>query len=279
MAKKFENIIIASDIDGTYLGLGSRIVPRNDEAIAYFKENGGSFTIATGRIPAHTLIAVPHIASLCNLPVVTVNGACLYDFKNGVELEAHPTPSELAVDLARFVKNAFPDVGVRASTDSYMIAADTDNPLIARDLSRLTSDFNKIVPFDGWCEYRILKLAARGDAEQLTHVREALRKRYEGVLEISRSSASMLDIQLVGMTKASLLQKLVKREFTDKGKSAVLCTVGDYDNDIEMHSVADISACPENASENVKSICKLHLCHHDKGVIADLVEYLDNSIR
>ncbi len=31
--KRFENIIIATDLDGTFLGSGSRIVPENIEAV------------------------------------------------------------------------------------------------------------------------------------------------------------------------------------------------------------------------------------------------------
>ena len=50
--KKFENYIIVSDIDGTFLGKEGRMVPRNLEAIEYFKSEGGIFTFITGRIAA-----------------------------------------------------------------------------------------------------------------------------------------------------------------------------------------------------------------------------------
>jgi len=46
---KFDKVIIVSDIDGTFLGKNGRIVPENIEAIEYFKREGGSFTVATGR--------------------------------------------------------------------------------------------------------------------------------------------------------------------------------------------------------------------------------------
>ena len=45
--KKFEGILIASDWDGT-LCLGS-VTQKNIDAIKYFQENGGKFTICSGR--------------------------------------------------------------------------------------------------------------------------------------------------------------------------------------------------------------------------------------
>ena len=67
---KFENIIIVSDIDGTFLGKGGRLVPENLEAIEYFKKEGGSFTVATGR--EHFLVppSIPEIASIINIPMI-----------------------------------------------------------------------------------------------------------------------------------------------------------------------------------------------------------------
>jgi hydroxymethylpyrimidine pyrophosphatase-like HAD family hydrolase len=42
-----------------------------------------------------------------------------------------------------------------------------------------------------------------------------------------------------------------------------------------MLRLADISACPSNANDNVKAICKHCLCSNDEGVIADLIDLLD----
>ena len=51
---KFENIVIASDLDGTYFATGTKLVERNLERVRYFCENGGHFTFATGRLPIFT---------------------------------------------------------------------------------------------------------------------------------------------------------------------------------------------------------------------------------
>ena len=47
--KKFEGILITTDLDGTLLN-DEHIIPKeNLDAIEYFKENGGYFTFITGR--------------------------------------------------------------------------------------------------------------------------------------------------------------------------------------------------------------------------------------
>ena len=76
---KFDNIIIVSDIDGTFLGKGSRMVDRNLEAIRYFQREGGCFTIATGREIMNIPSVIPCIAEICNIPVIACNGACIWD--------------------------------------------------------------------------------------------------------------------------------------------------------------------------------------------------------
>ena len=41
--KKFENTVIVTDIDGTFIDARERLVERNMTAIEYFKANGGYF--------------------------------------------------------------------------------------------------------------------------------------------------------------------------------------------------------------------------------------------
>ena len=46
---KYDQIVIVSDIDGTFLGTGGQLVARNLAAIEAFKREGGRFTLATRR--------------------------------------------------------------------------------------------------------------------------------------------------------------------------------------------------------------------------------------
>ena len=81
MAKKFENIFIASDLDGTYFNMKSQIVDRNVEKVKYFCENGGHFTVCTGRG------SLSLINDLCgielDIPLLVYNGMAFCDVKTG----------------------------------------------------------------------------------------------------------------------------------------------------------------------------------------------------
>lgn len=69
--------LLVSDLDGTLLDSKQQISAENLEAISTFKENGGIFTIATGRMEK---AAIPYIEQLgINIPVILYNGAIIYD--------------------------------------------------------------------------------------------------------------------------------------------------------------------------------------------------------
>ena len=50
---KFDGILIATDWDGTFFS-NNQLFDKNLEAIRYFQDNGGSFTLCSGR--AHSFL-------------------------------------------------------------------------------------------------------------------------------------------------------------------------------------------------------------------------------
>ena len=75
--KKFEDIYIASDIDGTFLWECSYANPKNAEAVKYFTANGGHFAFSTGRNRFDTARVLPEWRELCNMPCIFCNGSML----------------------------------------------------------------------------------------------------------------------------------------------------------------------------------------------------------
>ena len=93
-------------------------------------------------------------------------------------------------------------------------------------------------------------------------------------IEVTTSAPTLLELLPKGATKGQALKKL-KALYPDR---LAVC-VGDYCNDLDMLQAADIPACPENALDEIKDICKIHLCHHRDGCIADLIYKLDSSAK
>ena len=109
--KKFEGILICTDLDGTLLNSRHTVSRENREAIEYFKAEGGLFTFITGRMPYYAVDAYnavePNVAFGC------VNGGGLYDGEgrligivnakivdDGVENIGYAIPSNIAVSIA-----------------------------------------------------------------------------------------------------------------------------------------------------------------------------------
>ena len=272
MGGKFRSVLIASDMDGTFLRQDGSVPPRNERAIRYFTENGGSFTFATGRSVTQLLQAVPSAAQLCNVPVVTCNGASLYDLKAARELERTLIPFEIATELNLFLEESGESVGMRLGTDGAFYYNVLNNPYIRQDAEQWGEGADPIRAVSEWHRYPIYKIALRGAAEALGRLRPLLEKRFEGRLSITQSVDTLVDIQGAGCSKAELLVRFV-REYFDRPMT--ICAAGDYDNDLEMLSMADLACCPSNALPCVKAVCKKEFCSCDEGVIADIIDYLD----
>ena len=111
---KFKGVLIASDLDGTLLSSDHLTVSKeNLEAIAYFRKNGGTFTVATGRPP---LSAKELLKGLnFDVPVVLLNGAIIYDMEKDAVLVGNNLPVE-ALDFSLDLINNFNEVGCEIFT-------------------------------------------------------------------------------------------------------------------------------------------------------------------
>lgn len=272
---KFENIVIASDIDGTFLGNGSKTIPRNIEKVKYFCDNGGHFTFATGRLPIFMRKSLPYAKDIVNMPAVTGNGTCLYDFKNGKSKKDHLLTYENCLELVHFCKQLTQNIGVRGTTSDGFVITDLENEYECKEYNALPDFMNKrVYPVDNWNLFDIYKINVMGDSETLKELYPIFIEKFSDKMNVSRAGYSAIEVMPFGTSKAVMLKSVVEDMF---GKDVILCTVGDHDNDLEMHSIANFPVCPENANDNVKKICKLCLCDNNHGVVADLIDYLDKN--
>ncbi len=124
----FDGILLLSDLDGTLLNRKKTIPERNLEAIRRFTARGGRFTIATGRCP-RSAERIAEAAGV-NSPVVTLNGAVVYDFQADRAASQVVLPSSYP-EIVRRVHAAFPHIGVQVYIGSWIYVANTD-PIVER---------------------------------------------------------------------------------------------------------------------------------------------------
>ena len=94
----YNGFLILTDIDGTLTPRAGEVSKENADAIEYFKENGGLFTFATGRMPDY-LSRFPFRA---NAPIVTTNGTLVCDGE-GNTLWEKTMPAEECTEVLRHV--------------------------------------------------------------------------------------------------------------------------------------------------------------------------------
>ena len=279
--KKFENIVIASDLDGTFFGKGARIIDRNLHAVKYFTNNGGHFAVASGRTPAHILFAFPEIGQYVNMPCVTCNGAVIADFSDNSKHVVKKMDRELVLEFNEFLRSISSVAAVRFCSkeiDYIYTPEDALSEFYSKEIENIKAkEFDSeyvISEPETWGDLCIYQAVVKSDRDDIERIREALKERFHGRLYITQSGRSLLDIQCDGVTKGNTLRQIVS---SNLGKKTIY-TCGDYLNDLGLHASGDVSVCPANAHEEIKAICSLCLCSNEDGVIADLVEYLDKEL-
>ena len=105
----YSDVLLTADYDRTLTAPDSTIPQRNVEAICYFMENGGAFTVNTGRsVP----MARPFLDKVpVNAPLLLYNGSAAYDVQTGKFLFYHEIPLDLW-QTVRTCMELFPDMTV-----------------------------------------------------------------------------------------------------------------------------------------------------------------------
>ena len=150
--KKFENILIASDIDGTLL-FQNEIHPRNFEKLRYFCENGGHFALSTGRNHMDIFAIMQNIGEYVNMPCILCNGSYLYDVEKDEILNPQYVNGEKLMEFVLRIRRDFMEkAGFRASFADGFLVADDDTYILDRlrdfrlahlAIKRPLSDFGK----------------------------------------------------------------------------------------------------------------------------------------
>ena len=78
---KFDGYLICTDCDGTLTNSQGQLSDENAAAIRYFQQEGGLFTISTGRFPKHVLNFKDKFWPNCYQ--VVGNGTTIFDADTG----------------------------------------------------------------------------------------------------------------------------------------------------------------------------------------------------
>ena len=105
----FSDVLLTVDYDRTLTATDSTIPERNLTAIRYFIENGGAFTVNTGRSLPMTRVFRDIVP--VNAPLLLYNGSAAYDTTGKQLTFAHDIPMDLW-ETVRECRKLFPDLTV-----------------------------------------------------------------------------------------------------------------------------------------------------------------------
>jgi len=248
----FSDILLTVDFDRTMTGPDARIPERNIAAIRFFMENGGAFTINTGRSLPMTKVFRDIVP--VNVPLLLYNGSAAYDTEAGRILEEKP----IALDQARTIRRAmalFPDMTVEIQgLDAHYIFE--ENPAWDAFSEGNSCSWGHAKPEDDLGPFLKFSLYGRLDCadvsalyqytpEEIARFDEAeqqCRDYFGDFCEVFRAAPKILDIHARGVSKANAARALQRK----LGRRILVC-VGDGENDVSMLDEADFAFCPCDA--------------------------------
>lgn len=254
----YNGYLILTDIDGTLTPRAGEVTKENTDAIEYFKENGGLFTFATGRIPEY-LSRFPFRA---NAPIVTTNGTLMCD-GDGNTLWKKTMPVEDCKEVLRHI------VENHAGVKTVQRCFEGEEELKIEFLPPMES----LASFEDGCPtYKTVFICET--EEDALRLMEDLIDRYSERFSYDRSWPVGLEMHHKHSGKGEcvkILRQMLPQIHT-------IITAGDYENDLTMLREADIGCAVANAIPAVKEAADRIIVHCDEHAIAHIIYDLIPSL-
>lgn len=266
---KFDGVLFASDYDDTLYNSQLTVSPENRAAVRYFMDNGGRFTVATGRAHRTFTPQIEKERLEFNAPVVLSNGAAIYDYAAGryvVRSRLHPdTPQRMEELCARFPELAFE---AYHGEDIYV---HNPNLVTQAHLERVGVPHTQCPIADMPTPWN--KLILEQDHFYLLQVREDLTDRWGPDYEVIFSNRYLLEVTHAGSNKGTMVARVA--EDLGIARDRIYC-MGDNQNDIPMLALSAIPFAPANCDQSVRDLGARVLGRCDDHAVAQAIEILDS---
>lgn len=268
MSKKFDGYLLVSDMDGTLLDTKSEISQKNIEAIKYFVENGGVFTIATGRMRDSVRRYLDNLP--VGLPIIIYNGARIYDFDKEIAIH-NEFISEERKDIVRKVIEKYPHLGIEVFSDEvdYIVRRCKYTDRLSTSVCDLVFEID-----DEFWKRKWTKILIVGEENEINDFEDNFKIICDNVIPI-RSGERFLEIVPEFTSKGAALKRLIEKFDIDPTK---VIAIGDNMNDKELLEEAQYGFAISNGEKRLVSSAKYKAPTNDENAIEYVVKWIENNI-
>ena len=260
----FDGVLLASDFDGTFVTTEGKITEGVRQAVRFFTDNGGRFTICTGRTHLGFHAYSP---DYINAPVVLAGGGLIYDYAaskpvliNGVGDEALEALQAVAVRFPQLCIDLYaPDCAHSVNTSPFAIEHFNSQSIPYRTIAD-PAESPRPWP----------KVALGGDCKDIAKAQIFLKEHFPHI-HFLPTDGVFLEILRPGVDKGSGLLALA--DHLGIGHRHVYA-VGDGYNDREMLHAAAIGFVPANGDAVAKSCAGQIVRSNDEDAVAHVIEIL-----
>lgn len=266
----YSDVLLTVDFDRTFSACDSTVPQRNLDAVHYFMEQGGTFTINTGRSIVNF---AKHLDTPVNAPFLLCNGSAF--FEKGKLCDC----VSIDVDMWEMVDclySRFPELDFEIHGSEYHYLVEPTEKVLAlyKNLGwrwKVAERGEDMGPFIKLCvygqtekpEFPELYKATPEELARFDELEQTIRSLYGDKVEVFRAAPRILNVHAKGVSKLQAARTLQKK----LGKEILVC-VGDAQNDVPMLDGADYAFCPADASiaDRYPNVCAC-----DEGAIADVI--------
>ena len=246
----YDDILLTVDYDRTLTGPDSVVPQRNWDAIAYFVENGGTFTMNTGRSTTtmrDLLYTLPN-----NAPLLLYNDSAAWDGEKLIDLKIIDLPMWEVLDA---VGQAFPEMNleIQAVDNHYLLDAPEEFIQLYKKMRWSYAPAQQgadLGPFLKFAIYGPIHNPALSDMYNITDEEEArtqelvdfLKTHWGDKIEIFRAAPRIVDVHAKGVSKGNAALDLKKKLGKKYQSGGVFILVRGADNN-KVYSIVDSNAC------------------------------------
>ena len=276
----FSDILLCADYDRTLTDPMGGIPKRNLDAIRYFMDQGGAFTVNTGRSVA---MCTPIFREIpVNAPLVLYNGSAAYDMEKREFVLCQPIELD-PEEVIRKTHERYPDFmvevqGVKAHYTFFhpyaqweQVCRNNGCPFEVIDPGQIPQPFLKFAIYGTVSEVSVdqfFRPIFPEEVKVLDETMQWLLDQWGDFIDVTRAAPRIVDVLPKGASKGRMGRRLA----TELGRRTLVC-IGDAENDRSMLEAADLAFVPGDGQPELVAQFSA-VCPCGQGSVGDVIDRL-----